>query len=60
VVSGGGVPSRVRPTGSRGTAALRHPRFHELMALIDLLRVGRAREVQLAIERLDELLAKAA
>jgi len=30
------------------------------MALIDLLRVGRAREVQLAIERLDELLAKAA
>lgn len=37
-------------------AALRAPAFHEFMALIDALRVGRARERALAAERLDAML----
>lgn len=37
-------------------AALRHPRFYELMAIVDVLRVGRVRERQVATRRLDELL----
>lgn len=38
------------------SAALRAPAFHELMALVDALRVGRARERALATERLDIVL----
>jgi len=37
-------------------AALRAPAFHELMALIDALRLGRARERALATQRLDDML----
>lgn len=37
-------------------AALGRPAFHELMALIDVFRVGRVRERALATRRLDELL----
>lgn len=36
--------------------ALEHPAFHEIMALIDVLRVGRVREVTEAARRLDALL----
>jgi len=37
-------------------ASLRRATFHELMALIDVLRVGRVRERQLATRRIDQLL----
>lgn len=33
-------------------AALRDPALHELLALVDALRVGRAREKEIAIEEL--------
>ena len=33
-------------------AALRDPKLHELLALVDALRVGRARERQIALEEL--------
>ena len=36
--------------------ALEAPAFHELMALIDVIRVGRARERRLAEQRLAEIL----
>ena len=41
-------------------AAQRSSRFHELMALIDVIRVGRIRERQLAASRLDEILMEPA
>jgi hypothetical protein len=37
-------------------AAVRCAPFHELMALVDVMRVGRARERELALARLDALL----
>ena len=37
-------------------AALAHPRFHSLMALIDVLRVGRVRERATATWQLDAML----
>lgn len=36
--------------------AMEKPRFHQLMAWLDVLRVGRVREVQLAVEELDAFL----
>jgi hypothetical protein len=38
-------------------AAAEDPRLHELLALVDALRVGRARERTLAREELDRRLA---
>ena len=40
--------------------AVRLPEFHNLMALIDAMRVGRARERQAAAELLDRTLGTAA
>lgn len=40
-------------------AARRNPRLHEMLALVDALRVGRVRERTLAARRLHERIAKA-
>ena len=37
-------------------AAIRDPAFHELVALVDVMRIGRVREKRLAGERLDAIL----
>jgi len=45
-----------RPSGADGTTPLKDPRLHELLALVDALRVGRAREKSLAAEELERRL----
>lgn len=41
-------------------SAARNPSFHEWMALVDVLRVGRVRDRERAVARLDELLRERA
>ncbi len=57
---GGHVGTSLEPLHpSAPTAARAHPRLHELLALVDALRVGRARERTLAVQALHDRLGDA-